>query len=816
MKILKFGGTSVGSPHAIGMLLQIVKDHKQRGEAIALICSAMSGVTDTLLHSMTTAAAGGEVQPTLKEIEQRHYEVVRGFLEVKHQNQALLGLKLFFNELEELFSGIRTLGEVSPRTKDRVVAYGELCSNLMLAHVVGQHCGPAVFGDARQFIKTDSTYGKAAVNGPLTGDLTRGFFEQNQGAIPVITGFVASNEQGETTTLGRGGSDYTAAIVGAAVGASEIQIWTDVDGFMTSDPRMVKKAFPLKQLSYNEAIELSYFGAKVIHPPTMLPAIANNIRIIIKNTFNPTFEGTVIGPRATANSTLIKGISYIRDISLVNVQGSGMVGHKGFSGRLFNTLANCGVNVTLITQASSEHSITFAISPQDVPAASHAIQEEFAYELLSGKLEQPDIEQELSIVAVVGENMRNAKGLSGKVFSALGRSGVNINAIAQGSSELNISMVLEKQDLQKAVNAIHDALFLSPVKTLNVFCCGTGTIGHTLLRQLQEHHAYLETQRHVKVNLAGICNSRKMLIRSEGIGLGNWQQELQESEDAGNLDAFVEQAISLNLPNSVFIDNTGSAVVPQVYNTLFQSSISVVTCNKIGNSGPFEDYSRSKRLARKNGVDYWYETNVGAGLPIITTLHDLLISGDEVLKIEAILSGTISFIFNEFKGDRTFASVVREAQEKGFTEPDPRDDLSGLDFARKLLILARETGLPTELEEVQIQPILPQSCLQAPTVEAFYEELEKSEEYFVALKEKAAAENKVLRYVGKLEDGQVKVELMTVDANHAFYGLSGSDNIISFTTNRYRFNPMVIKGPGAGAEVTAGGVLADLVRVAAQ
>jgi len=500
---------------------------------------------------------------------------------------------------------------------------------------------------------------------------------------------------------------------------------------------------------------------------------------------------------------------------MLTVQGGGMVGYKGFSGRLFTALAQAGVNVILITQASSEHSITLAVSPAEALPASAAIEAEFGYELLTGKLSKPMVEEGYSVLAVVGENMKQAIGLSGKLFSALGRSGVNINAIAQGSSELNISVVVSSEDLSKALNSVHDALFLSPVKTLNVYCCGTGNIGATLLRQLEQHQEHLQASRHLKVNLAGVCNSRQMLWNREGISLKSWQDELVENGEQANLERFIEQAVALNLPNSVFIDNTGSTDVASIYRQLFEQSFSVVTCNKIRNCGTFSDYYKDKQVVHKYGVDYYFETNVGAGLPVIKTLHDLLISGDQVLKIEAILSGTISYIFNEYKGDRTFAEVVREAQQKGFTEPDPRDDLSGLDFARKMLILARETGLPVELQDVRIQPILPENCIAAPTVEAFYQELEKSESYFAQLKDEAAASGKVLRYIGLLEAGKVKIELVMAGPEHPFYGLSGSDNIISFTTERYRLNPMVIKGPGAGAEVTAAGVLTDLVRVAA-
>ncbi|TPE44331.1 bifunctional aspartate kinase/homoserine dehydrogenase I [Pontibacter mangrovi] len=815
MKILKFGGTSVGSAQSISTLVQLVKEQQQQDEAVAVVCSAMSGVTNTLLQLVTEASEGKAYVTGLKTIEDRHFGLVRTLLEVKHQNVALLGLRLYFNELEELLAGVRALGEASPRTSDRVVAYGELCSNYTIAHVLRQHGVNAVFADARQLIRTDSHHGKAAVDEALTNQLVKDFFSRHADAVPVFTGFIASDQHGNTTTLGRGGSDYTAALVGAAVGADQVQIWTDVDGFMTADPRLVKRAFPLKQLSYNEAIELSYFGAKVVHPPTMLPAIARGIPIIVKNTFNPSFSGTAIGPKSSVNCSLVKGITSIPAISMLTVQGGGMVGYKGFSGRLFSALAQAGVNVILITQASSEHSITLAVSPAEAQAASTAIEAEFRYELLSGRLSKPSVEEGYSVMAVVGENMKQAIGLSGKLFSALGRSGVNISAIAQGSSELNISVVVSSEDLSKALNSVHDALFLSPVKTLNVFCCGTGNIGATLLRQLAQHQEHLQTSRHLRINLAGVCNSRQMLCNRDGISLKNWQNELVEHGEPASLERFMEQAALLNLPNAVFLDNTGSTDVAGVYRELFGQSFSVVTCNKIRNCGTFSDYHKDKQVVRKYGVDYYYETNVGAGLPVIKTLHDLLISGDQVLKIEAILSGTISYLFNEYRGDKTFAAVVREAQQSGFTEPDPRDDLSGLDFARKMLILARETGLPVELQDVQIQPILPESCTAAPTVEAFYQELEKSEPYFASLKEEAAASGKVLRYIGSLEGGKVKIELVMASPEHPFFGLSGSDNIISFTTDRYRLNPMVVKGPGAGAEVTAAGVLADLVRVAA-
>ncbi len=815
IKVLKFGGSSLLRHETLDTLLDVVTGNIGNKQKVIIVCSAMEGVTDLISELVEQAIAGDDVSGGIKRLEDMHYDLVRSRLEVKRQNEVLLTLKLYFNQLEEMLSGISALGEVSARTVDRALSYGELCSSVMFTAFVGQSCGKAVFADTRQLIRTDSNYGRANVIEEFSNNLIRNFVREHEDAIPVFTGFIASNEAGITTTLGRGGSDYTAAIIASALDAGEIEIWTNVDGIMTADPRMVKKAFSIPRLSYSEAVELSYFGARVINPPTMFPVRSKNIPITIRNSFNPSFEGTVITGSADKNGPLIKGISCISEICLVTISGGAMVGEKGFGGRLFSRLAGEGVNIFLITQASSQHSISLAISPSDIPLAKKVINREFEFDFQTGRLDKPVFDDNLSILAVVGENMRNKRGLSGKVFSSLGRSGVNVIAIAQGSSELNISVVIDRNDLSKAMNSVHDAMFLSPVKTLNVFFCGVGNIGGTLLRQIAGHHKFLEQKRHIKLSLVGICNSRRYLFNPEGVDPDTWKEEFASKGSEGRIDEFIENAFSLNLPNSVFVDNTGSSHVPRLYPELFEKSFSVVTCNKIGNTGNFESYRQSRDVAARFGVDYLYETTVGAGLPIIKTLQELLVCGDEILRVEAILSGTISFVFNNYKGDRTFADVVREAQAKGFTEPDPRDDLSGLDFARKMLILARETGLETEFEDMELQSILPEKCLNAPTVEDFYLELEASEDYFSELKHRAAAESKVMHYVGILSGGKAKTELLMLDSSHPFYNLKGSDNIISFTTNRYLDNPMVIKGPGAGAEVTAAGVLADLVRVGA-
>lgn len=814
-KVLKFGGSSLSEPGALSTLLEVISSNIGQKNEVIIVCSALEGVTNLIGDLVEQSIDGKDIAEGISDLEERHYRIVRSHLEVHRHNQVLLGLKLYFNQVEEMLSGIMALGEVSPRTIDRALSYGELCSAFLFTSLVEQYCGRSVFADTRQLIKTDSHFGQANINEEFSNSLITRFIKENSGSIPVFTGFISSNEAGITTTLGRGGSDYTAAIVASAVDADEIQIWTKVDGIMTADPGMVDKAFSIPRLSYSEAVELSYFGAKVIHPPTMFPARSKDIPIIIKNSFNPSFDGTLISGRSTDSGSLIKGISCITEICLITLQGGAMVGEKGFSGRLFSRLAGEGLNVFLITQASSQHSISLAISPRDISAARKVITREFEQDMETGRLDQPFYDDTLSIIAVVGENMRHKRGLSGKVFSSLGRSGVNVIAIAQGSSELNISVVIDRKDLAKAMNSVHDAMFLSPVKTLNVFFCGVGNIGGTLLRQIDDHLDYLEEKRHIKISLTGICNSKSYFFNTDGISPRLWKQEMDEKRQAGSVNDFIEKAFTLNLPNSVFVDNTGSREVPDLYSRLFEKSFSVVTCNKIGNTGKFSSYIINKNISGKFGVDYLYETTVGAGLPIIKTLQDLLISGDEIIKVEAILSGTISFVFNEYKGDRTFAGVVRMAQERGFTEPDPRDDLSGLDFARKMLILARETGMETEFEDIELQPLLPDNCLNAGSVDDFYRELEVSENYFRSLKDKAAAENKVMHYIGILHEGKVRTELKMLDSRHPFYNLTGSDNIISFTTNRYLDNPMVIKGPGAGAEVTAAGVLADLVRVGA-
>ena len=813
MKVLKFGGTSVGTAENIKALLNLVKEETANANPVVVL-SAMSGVTNSLLEMAELAENGEGYQEHLKAIEAKHFETIKALLPASAQNPILTKLKIYFNDLEDALQAVSSLKELSLRTKDYIVSFGERCSNLMVSHIAGQYFDNALYVDGSKFIKTDHNYGNARVNFELTEKLINEFYEGNSDKVLFVTGFISSTNDGKITTLGRGGSDYTAAIWGSALNAEEIQIWTDVNGMMTADPRIVKKAFSLDELSYIEAMELSYFGAKVIYPPTMAPAFSKKIPLVIKNTFEPSFPGTFIRSDIKPSPLPIKGISSINQVSIVNLSGSGMIGKTGFSGRLFSLLSREQINIILITQSSSEHSITFAVNPADAAKAVAKINKEFELELAAEKLAYPEVEGDLAVLAIVGENMKRTPGMSGRLFNALGRNGINVRAIAQGSSEYNISVIIGKDDLGKSLNAVHDAFYTDLKRTLNVYCLGTGNISKALFKQIKAQTEFLAEKNELQVKLVGIANTKRMLFDSNGIDLNNWEQNLAEQGEQANLTEFVGKMRTMNLANSVFVDNTASEAPIALYKDIFESSVSIVACNKKGNSADFAQYKLFKNTAKKYGVDFHYETNVGAGLPIIRTLKDLMVSGDRIDKIEAILSGTISFIFNNFKGDKGFYDTVKEAQELGYTEPDPRDDLNGKDFMRKMLILARDAGYPLEESDVKIDNILPDACLKAESVEDFYTQLQNNSAYFEELKNKAASQHKVLRYIGTLADGKVEIRLEMVDDSHPFYALSGSDNIISFFTDRYKVRPMVVKGPGAGAEVTAAGVFADIINVA--
>jgi len=808
MIILKFGGSSVSTPQRITEVANIIRSLKTKNKA-AVVFSAFGGVTDDLIQmSMLASRRKDDYIDLFHKIRARHVNAAEE-LGLRKDKALHDFLESTFSELHDLLHGVYLVKELSARTLDFVSGHGEVLSAKIISHYFNSVGIGSSFVDARQLVCTDERFGSARVDFNTTNRRIADHFRKMKG-IGVITGFIGATHKGEMTTLGRGGSDYSASIFGAALKADEIQIWTDVDGVMTADPRKVKKAFSVPSMTYTEAMELSHFGAKVIHPPTIQPALDKGIPLRIKNTFRPHVPGTFISVKPGDTNYIIKGISSIDDVSLLTMQGSGMVGVAGISARLFGALYQSKVNVILITQGSSEHTISFAVKPDDAIVAANAIEEVFALEIKAKMIEKVRVENGLSIVAVIGENMRNQPGVSGRMFQSLGKNGISVVATAQGSSELNISVVIPKKDLPKALNSLHQGFFLSDVKTLNVFLVGAGLIGSTLLKQIESHRDYLKTSRSLEICVAGICNSKKMLFNAEGVSVKKWKDQLMNGETS-DIPAFIEKIRSMNLPQSVLVDCTGGDVVASSYAKILDSSISIVTPNKIANSGKMANYKKLHEIVKKRNVSFLYETNVGAGLPVINTLKDLLTSGDRILRIEAVLSGTLSFIFNTFDGKVPFSDIVKEAQTRGYTEPDPRVDLSGLDVARKLLILARETGMEIELKDIKIEQILPPACVKAKTVAEFFTALKANNDVFTKRAMSANAKDKKLRFIAQLENGKASISLQEVDSSHPFYNLSGSDNIISFTTERYHDRPLVVKGPGAGAEVTAAGVFAEII-----
>jgi len=816
MIVLKFGGSSVASPDTIKQVQTIVGDYAKTHKRIVVVVSAFGGITDALIETGTKAAVQDESYIQLfDETYNRHITTVNELLNVsasKDENTAFLNEKS--ENLKSLLKGIYLTKEMSPRTKDCVCSYGELMSSKIISEYFKATLENVYFIDSRKIIVTDSEFGKARVNFEATKNNCLKQIRSN--GIYVMGGFIAANESEDTTTLGRGGSDYTASIIAACCDAEEVHIWTDVNGVMSSDPRKVKKAFSINYLSYDEAMELSHFGAKVIYPPTIKPVLLKNIPIRIKNTFNPGFEGSLISNEAPAEEKTypVKGISSISNISLLTLQGAGMIGVAGIAGRLFSVLAKNNISVILISQASSEHSICFAIDPQNNELAKTVIETEFERELENGDIEPIIVDSDKSILAIVGQNMNSTAGISGRLFQALGKNGVNISAIAQGSSELNISTVVNAKDEIKAINVLHDALFLSDTKTLHLFIVGTGLIGGTLINQVKDQYENLLNQYQLDLKVIGITNTRKMLIDEEGIDLKDHQTLIDAKGQKADFNIFVDEMVSLNLPNTVFVDNTASEIPIEAYLQILNNSISIVTPNKIAKTQNSQKHQELLDEATKSGAQFMYETNVGAGLPIISTLKDLILSGDEIVKIEAVLSGSLSFIFNTFTSKNSFTEVVELAKEKGFTEPDPRIDLSGKDVARKVLILARETGQTIELEDIKIKDILPGACLKAESIADFFNELKNNEAYFTGLINKAEMDSKRLRFIATITQENASVELQAVDVENPFYHLSGSDNMVVYTTKRYNERPLVVKGPGAGADVTAAGVFAEIINIA--
>jgi aspartokinase/homoserine dehydrogenase 1 len=825
MLVLKFGGSSVGNPEGIGCILDILKKNV-RENVPAVVVSAFSGVTDTLIELANKAAGAKDYTQLAESLASRHKECVRKFLGGTELKTAEKGIDSVVSELCKTLDGISLLGELSPRSLDLIMSFGERLSAVLLAQIFTANGIESVYLDSRPLIITDDDFGKAKILPKETEANICAFFGNSKKPLQVVTGFIGSTTQGHTSTVGRNGSDLTAAVFAAALGAKKLEIWSDADGILTADPKHVKNAFLIEELSYIEAMEISHFGAKVIFPPSIKPALEKGVPIFIRNTFNPDAAGTRIVKNADPGKYPIRGISSISNAALVRVQGSGMVGVAGFSARVFGSLARKGISVMLITQSSSEYSICFAVLPEDAQNAESTLREEFANEIRSGSIDKPVIEKELSIIAVVGSAMKKTSGISGKVFHALGRNGINIVAIAQGSSETNISAVISAKDESKALNAIHDAFFFAHQRSVNLFLIGTGLIGGTLLDQIAENHDKLAANM-IKINLIGAANYDKMIFSDKLQGSLDPVETRKMLTTTGKVEgtesiepnlkgasAFVEKMASLNLPNSCFCDCTASEDIAGLYEKILHNSITIVTPNKKANSGSLDYYKRLTSYSRKRGIPYLYECTVGAGLPVICTLRDLFLSGDKVKRIEAVLSGTLSFIFNNFDGSMPFSALVREAKVKGYTEPDPRDDLNAMDAARKVLILARECGLNIEFENVTIEPILPENCFKAKDIDAFFCELEKSDVDYEKRRAQAAKEGKQLRYIAVIEEGKAKLSLREEGEGSPFRSLVDSDNIVVITTNRYSKLPMVIKGPGAGAQVTAGGVFADIVRSA--
>lgn len=813
MHVLKFGGTSVGSADSLKNVQQIVAD-KSESHPLTVVVSALGGITNQLERCARLAEQGDNGYETiLSEIEARHIQLCNDLIPVKKRSQTVTRVKLLLNDLEDICRGVFLISELSPRSNDHILSFGERLSSKIILDFLQASGLEARLIDPRKLIKTDAQFGNAVVDIDLTfANLQKEF--ENYPRVTVCPGFLASSNIGNfTTTLGRGGSDYTAALIAAALDAEKLEIWTDVSGMMTANPKLVSLAHPIKHISYEEAMELSHFGAKVIYPPTIQPVLDKNIPIQIKNTFSPEEDGTLITKEGDQNGNWVKGISSIEGIALCTLSGSGMVAVPNFSYRLFASLSRESINVIMITQASSEHTITVGIAEKDVNRAKASIEAEFEHEIRLRKVNPLTIETNLSIIATVGSRMRQQIGVSANLFDTLSHNGINVKAIAQGSTELNISVVIDSKHVRKALNALHESFFLSDVRKFNLFMIGVGNVGKAFLEQIESQNEFLSEAFNVQINVAGLANSKKMLFSSTPIDLNTWPQQLQTHGDPMSLQGFVDTMITMNLRNSIFIDCTNSSEIPKLYERILQESISVVTPNKVACSSDFDTYLGLKKTATAYQTKFLFETNVGAGLPVISTISDLLKSGDRIYTIKAVLSGTLNFLFNTYDGTQKFSEVVKQAKAEGYTEPDPRLDLSGVDVMRKILILARESGYKLEMEDIENKSFVPEACMQASDLEEFYAKLDEYDHIFHELYERARAEGKRLKYVASFENRKATTGLEAFSSDHPFYNLDGKDNIVLLYTKRYSEQPLVVKGAGAGAAVTASGIFADVMRI---
>ena len=810
MKVLKFGGTSVGSAESI---LNVKKIVEAQNEPVIVVVSALGGITDKLINTSKMAQQGDlSYLQSYNEMVERHHKMIHQVISNGGQRERLLeSVDKLLNELKSIFQGVYLIRDLSPKTSNAIVSYGERISSKICATLIND----SKWYDAREFIKTTSKQNKNLLDTELTTRLVKEAFADfgKHESVALVPGFISTDaESGETTNLGRGGSDYTASILAAILNAKVLEIWTDVDGFMTADPRVINTAYTIDKLSYVEAMELCNFGAKVVYPPTIYPVCQKNIPILIKNTFNPEAKGTIIEKDSDDSSQAIKGISSINDTSLITVSGLSMVGVIGVNRRIFTTLADNGISVFMVSQASSENSTSIGVRNEDAQLACEVLNQEFAKEIEMGAMFKMQLESQLATVAVVGENMKHTPGIAGKLFGTLGRNGISVIACAQGASETNISFVVESKSLRKTLNVIHDSFFLSEYQVLNLFICGVGTVGNSLIQQIDSQRERLMQERGLKLNVVGIASGHFAMFNRDGLELKGYKARLKESLPS-NIKRLKEEVIGMNIFNSVFVDCTASPEVASIYNDFFEHNISVVAANKIAASSDYGNYALLKQTARKRGVKYLFETNVGAGLPIINTINDLINSGDKILKIEAVLSGTLNYIFNTISADIPFSETVRLAKDNGYSEPDPRIDLSGKDVIRKLVILSREAGYKVNQNDVEKHLFVPDDIFEG-TLDEFWQKLPLLDHDFETRRKRLEQEGKRWKFVAKLENGKASVSLQEVDSHHPFYDLEGSNNIIMLNTERYKEYPMLIQGYGAGASVTAAGVFADIMSIA--
>ena len=809
MKVLKFGGTSVGSVASI-LSLQKIVEKEAKHQPIIVVVSALGGITDQLIATSQLALKGDERwRSEFDSIVARHHKMIDAIITDPHDRESLFNnVDSLFEQLQSIYYGVFLIHDLSHKTEDTIVSYGERLSSRIVATLIHG----AKWFDSRKFIKTEEKQGKRSLDSELTNKLVLDTFSDLP-RISLVPGFIAQDrDSGDITNLGRGGSDYTASILAASLNAEVLEIWTDVDGFMTADPRVIKSAYTINELSYAEAMELCNFGAKVVYPPTIYPVCVKNIPIKVKNTFNPDGKGTIIKSHVENNQKPIKGLSSIKGTTVITVTGLSMVGVVGVNRRIFSSLANNGISVFLVSQAASENNTSIGVKDEDADNAVKVLNDEFRLEIEDGRMFPMHAESGLATVAIVGENMRRTPGISGKLFEVLGRSGISIIAIAQGASEMNISFVVKGSDLRKALNVLHDSLFLSEYKVLNLFICGVGTVGGMLIEQIKSQYEELKQNSNLKLKVVGIASSKNAIFNRDGLNLDNYREELKASEPS-NPEHLRDVILQMNIFNSVFVDCTASQDVAALYQSLLENNISVIAANKIAASGKYEDYYHLKQTAIQRGVKFRFETNVGAGLPIIGTINDLRNSGDKILKIEAVLSGTLNFIFNEIGAETPFSETVKRAKEQGYSEPDPRIDLSGKDVVRKLVILTREAGYKVEQEDVEKHLFVPNDYFQG-SVEDFWKRLPELDANFEQRREKLAEEGKRWRFVATMDHGKTNVALKEVDSSHPFYNLEGSNNIVLLTTDRYKEYPMQIQGYGAGASVTAAGVFANIMSIA--